>query len=160
MTFSCLITIAQATTVISFAISTTDLTQLSEIFLFSMTQVGFINKIVNFYLKSENVAYMDSILQQELLTKVSSKHRKIFNEAFRKSQKVLNIFLVLCVGVVACYGIVPVMGNEKGMPKNYPFPAKFPFNPDDYYFLIYVGEVVVVAVSASNNGGNKRDLAI
>lgn len=103
---------------------------------------------------------LDQMLAEEIFTKVTSTELGIFKKSFKKCQRVLNVFLFLCAGVVLLYGVYPATDNKKTGRKNYPFPGKFPFNPDNYYFIIYSGEVAAVAVSAWNNGGKFKSKKI
>lgn len=146
------ITFIQVVSVVNFALATTDLAKVSEILLFSMTQVSFVNKLINFHLKSWKLADVDKTLEQNVFTSVTEEEENILRAAFAKCQKILTVFLISCAFVTLMYGVAPLMDNVSNGRKNYPFPGKFPFNPDDYYVAIFLGEVIAVAVSAWNNG--------
>uniref|UniRef100_R9PST7 Odorant receptor n=1 Tax=Dendroctonus ponderosae TaxID=77166 RepID=R9PST7_DENPD len=150
--FAYIITIAQMAVVINFVLSITDIVTITEVLLFSMTQVGFVNKLVNFHRNSRKVATLDELISQEIFTRVTVAEMDIMKTSFQRCQKVLNIFLLSCFGVTLLYGVVPAVNGIMTGTKMYPFPGKFPFNPDDYFVLIYGGEVATVAVSAWNNG--------
>lgn len=139
--------------VINFVLSITDIVTITEVLLFSMTQVGFVNKLVNFHRNSRKVATLDALILQEIFTRVTIPEMDIMETSFRRCQKVLNIFLLSCFGVTLLYGVVPALNGKMTGTKMYPFPGKFPFNPDDYFVIIYAAEVTTVAVSAWNNGG-------
>lgn len=150
--FTYLITFVQVVSVVHFALTTTDLAKVSEILLFSLTQVSFVNKLINFHLKSWKLADLDETLEQDVFTNVNEEEEKILRAAFAKCQKILTVFLISCVFVTLMYGVAPLMDNVSNGRKNYPFPGKFPFNPDDYYVAIFLGEVTAVGISAWNNG--------
>lgn len=150
--FTYLITFAQVLSVANFILATTDLAKVSEILLFSLTQVSFVNKLINFHLKSWKLAVLDKTLEQDVFTLVTEEEENILSAAFAKCQKILSFFLLTCVFVTLMYGLAPLMDNITTGRKNYPFPGKFPFNPDDYYVVIFLGEVIAVGISAWNNG--------
>lgn len=67
-------------------------------------------------------------------------------------QNFLKTYLVTIVGSVSFYGVAPLVANYKTNEKNYPTLAKFPFNPDDYYWAIFIGEFFATGLSALCNG--------
>ncbi|XP_050311424.1 putative odorant receptor 85d [Anthonomus grandis grandis] len=146
------ITFGQMWVVTNFVVSTTDLSEISEVFLFSMTQVGFVSKLMNFLWRIKQVPLLDQMLEQEIFTRVTTEEMTIWKGTFKRVQRYLVIFLSLCAGVVVLYGVIPAIENTKSDRKHYPFPGRFPFDPDRYYYVIYIGEVVAVAVSAFMNG--------
>ncbi|CAH1135205.1 unnamed protein product [Ceutorhynchus assimilis] len=135
----------------NFVFSSTDLTKISEVFALLMTQFGFINKLVNFHLNWETAYKLEELLSKDIFTKLNEKELHILKKAFDRAQKVINIFLILCVLCLVLYGIFPVVDNKGSEKKNYLFPGKFPFNPDKYYPLIYGVEILALAISAWSN---------
>ncbi|XP_066159275.1 putative odorant receptor 71a [Euwallacea fornicatus] len=146
------ITFCQVASVVNYALSTEDLTKVSEIFLFSMTQVAFINKVLKYHFNFHKLAALDQQVAQDMFTRVNSVELKIWKDAFNSGQMVVKIYLTTCFGVILSYGLVPLLKILTIGGKHYPFPSKFPFNPDNYYGFIFIGEVMAVGVSAWING--------
>ncbi|KAL1497441.1 hypothetical protein ABEB36_008415 [Hypothenemus hampei] len=140
--FVCVITFGHAMAVGNFLISTTDITKITEIFLFSMTQVGLVNKLLNFQFRFQTIVLLDKMVSTNIFKPSIETEQKMFENAFRKCQIVLNPFLVLCFLTVASFGGVPALANIKMKTKIYPFPGKFPFNPDNYFLLIFGLEIL------------------
>lgn len=147
-TFIYVFTFGYMTFVVNYALSTDDLAKVSEIFLLSMTQISFVNKLINFQSKHRKLAELDKTLEQEVFTNVTAKEQKIFSKTIASGQRALWFFYGICTIGVLVYGLAPLMDNATNGRKNYPFPAKFPFNPDDYYVIIFIAEVIVLIITA------------
>ncbi|KAF7284136.1 hypothetical protein GWI33_022493 [Rhynchophorus ferrugineus] len=91
------------------------------------------------------------MLSRNVFTQVSLTELAVMKQQFKKCQRVLNIFIVLCFGVVLFYAVFPAIDQGQPGQKNYPFPGEFPFNPDDYYMWVYCGQILTVASSAWTN---------
>lgn len=147
-TFTYVITIGHLMLVVNYALSTNDMAKVSEIFLLSMTEISFVNKLINFHLKFWKLAELDKTLEQDVFTKVTPKERNIFSKTIASGQRALWFFYGICVIGVSVYGLAPLVDHIITGRKSYPFPAKFPFNPDDYYVTIVLAEVIVLIISA------------
>lgn len=146
--FIYVLTFGHITLVVNYALSTDDMAKVSEIFLLSMTQISFVNKLINFQSKYCKLAELDKTLEQDVFTNVTPKEQNIFSKTIASGQRALWFFYGICTIGVSVYGLAPLMDNAATGRKNYPFPAKFPFNPDDYYVIIYMTEVIVLVISA------------
>ncbi|XP_060522984.1 putative odorant receptor 85d isoform X2 [Cylas formicarius] len=124
-----------------------DVTKISEIFLFSTTQIAFVNKLINFVVKNENTVKIDGLLSDTVLTRVNKHESRMLRNEIQKAKTAAVLYRILCASVVISYGIFPQFDRTPGK-KNYPFYGEYPFNPDNYYVAVYIVQVCVVGVSA------------
>ncbi|XP_060522986.1 odorant receptor 67a-like [Cylas formicarius] len=129
-----------------------NLTKISETFLFSMTQIAFLSKLFNFILKKGNMALIERALREATFAAASAIEINVMERYATKNRIVAKVYRTLCMGCVLLYGIFPMIdarGNENK--KIYPLPGLFPFDPDNYYVVVYLVEITSIAIGAWMN---------
>ncbi|KAJ8979416.1 hypothetical protein NQ317_002196 [Molorchus minor] len=124
-----------------------DLTNFSEVLLFSMTQLSYIVKLSVFLSEKDNVIKIDHKLKDPLFNVVTKTEKHILTSVLRNGRMVTNFYKILCFASTMFYLIFPLLDGSQET-KTFPLPGWFPFNPHNYYLQVYLFEWLGIASCA------------
>lgn len=128
-----------------------DLTKLSEILLFCMTQLAFLNKLTNLISRKESLRELENLLRKPIFTYVDIQGQRILTSHVDSGKLLAKIYRALCFLVVLFYALFPFLDERSGREHKFPLPCWFPFDEDNYYYPVFFVEIWSIAVSAAVN---------
>lgn len=145
-----ILTMIQVMASVYYGLSTTDLAEITAAFMITLSHINTLNKLFGLHLKP--LSKLDRILEKQVFAPVDDQELAILGRTLTTCHNVLTMYLVTILGAILLYGATPLVANSKTAERNYPTLSKFPFNPDDYYWIIFAGEFFIVILSALSNG--------
>ncbi|KAJ8913712.1 hypothetical protein NQ315_007429 [Exocentrus adspersus] len=122
--------------------------KVSEMLLFCMTQFAFLNKLTNFILQRNNLRRVERTLQYRVLTDVTEEEKSLLKEHVNEGRILARIYRALCFLVVVFYALFPFFDERSNGAHRFPLPCWFPFDEKNYYYQVFFGEIISIAVGA------------
>lgn len=127
-----------------------DLSKITSLLYYCMTQTAFICKLLNFNLRKRLLIVMEEELRNPLFNTFSrDQNKKYLQSPISGLKQIASIFRVLCALVLLFYAIFPSIDKNPDNPL--PMQGWYPFDIKKYRMYVYVFQVVSVGVSAFNN---------